>query len=637
MSGTSIINFIFSGRLRKLSAALLVGVLFSLNFGYSQDGKIRLMPLGNSITRGTICINGDIFSCTDIEDSLAVGYRDSLYTMFADSGYVVDLVGSESGGWTLMEDSSHAGFPAIRDDQLADLLETGTSFFTGTVTPGPYLNFYPADIIVLSIGTNDVLANDTTDITDLERILNAIDDYEALSGNTVMVFLSRLLSHQDFPCGTHPGTNSYNARIDSLAAARIADGDSLVVVDMECGAGIDYTTDMADQVHPNEDGYGKMAQTLFTVVEEYISKLTTWTIISTSGVGGSIDPEDTLAIDEGDDQTYTIIPDEGYEISNVLVDGSPEGPLTSYTFINVVEDHTIEALFAIKTYNINASSGLNGSISPTGNIPVNHGDDQTFTFTPSPGYQVQNVNVDGSDLGVLADYTFSNVTTDHTISVTFTPVTYTITASAGPNGSISPLGSVSVNEGASQAFTITPNPNYQVASVLIDGVDEGPLTTYTFTAVNQNHTISATFTPITHTITASAGANGSISPPGAVSVNQGSNQSFTITPNAGYNIADVLVDGSSVGAVASYTFTNVTANHTISATFVIKTYTIEASAGANGSISPSGDVSVDHGDDQAFTITPGANYQVASVLIDGVNQGAITNFTFINVTTDHTI
>jgi len=75
-------------------------------------------------------------------------------------------------------------------------------------------------------------------------------------------------------------------------------------------------------------------------------------------------------------------------------------------------------------------------------------------------------------------------------------------------------------------------------------------------------------TPETYTITASAGPHGSISPSGDVTVNQGSNKSFTVTPDTGYRIKDVLVDGSSVGARSSYTFTNVTENHTISATFI---------------------------------------------------------------------
>ncbi|MBE3100901.1 MAG: peptidoglycan DD-metalloendopeptidase family protein, partial [Firmicutes bacterium] len=77
----------------------------------------------------------------------------------------------------------------------------------------------------------------------------------------------------------------------------------------------------------------------------------------------------------------------------------------------------------------------------------------------------------------------------------------------------------------------------------------------------------------TYTITASAGSHGSISPSGDITVNQGSNKSFTITPVIGYSIDDVLVDGSSVGAVSSYTFTNVIEDHTISATFTLCTVT----------------------------------------------------------------
>ncbi len=69
------------------------------------------------------------------------------------------------------------------------------------------------------------------------------------------------------------------------------------------------------------------------------------------------------------------------------------------------------------------------------------------------------------------------------------------------------------------------------------------------------------------TITASAGANGSISPLGSVSVAYGGSQTFAINANTGYHVADVLVDGSSVGAVTTYTFNNVTADHTISASF----------------------------------------------------------------------
>jgi len=73
--------------------------------------------------------------------------------------------------------------------------------------------------------------------------------------------------------------------------------------------------------------------------------------------------------------------------------------------------------------------------------------------------------------------------------------------------------------------------------------------------------------PTTFIITASAGANGTIDPVGEVEVIEGADQLFTITPDEGYEIADVLVDDVSVGAGVTYTFVNVTADHTIDASF----------------------------------------------------------------------
>jgi Glycosyl hydrolase family 48/Secretion system C-terminal sorting domain/Divergent InlB B-repeat domain len=146
----------------------------------------------------------------------------------------------------------------------------------------------------------------------------------------------------------------------------------------------------------------------------------------------------------------------------------------------------------------------------------------------------------------------------------------TITASAGANGTISPIGAVSVVNGTSKTFTITPNAGYQIDAVLVNGTSVGAVATYTFVNVTTNQTIAATFkttTATSSTITASAGANGTISPIGAVSVVNGTSKTFTITPNAGYQIDAVLINGTSVGAVGTYTFTNVTTNQTIAASF----------------------------------------------------------------------
>ena len=179
-------------------------------------------------------------------------------------------------------------------------------------------------------------------------------------------------------------------------------------------------------------------------------------------------------------------------------------------------------------------------------------------------------------------------------TVTVNPVvTYTLTASADAHGSISPSGAVVVDSGANQQFLIATDPHYHIAGVLVDGTSVGAVASYTFTNVTAAHTISASFATDANAITASAGANGSISPSGGVSVGYGANQSFTITPAAKYLVADVLVDGSSVGAVTSYAFANVTAAHTISATFALRDTTpptITVVVPAEGAVYPVGAV-----------------------------------------------
>jgi len=217
--------------------------------------------------------------------------------------------------------------------------------------------------------------------------------------------------------------------------------------------------------------------------------------------------------------------------------------------------------------------------------------------------------------------------------------TYSIAASAGSGGAISPSGTTQVNESGSQTYTITPAAEYHVVDVLVDGISVVAVSSYSFTNVTANHTIAASFavTVSTYSIVSSAGIGGAISPSGTTQVNGSGFQEYTITPGAEYHIADVLVDGTSVGAVSSYSFTNVTANHTIAASFAIDTYSIVASAGSGGAISPSGTTQVNGGGSQEYTITAEAEYHIADVLVDGISVGAVSSYSFTNITANHTI
>ena len=277
-------------------------------------------------------------------------------------------------------------------------------------------------------------------------------------------------------------------------------------------------------------------------------------------------------------------------------------------------------------------TATHGSLTqPTSTFTTSHS--QTLTnLTPGTTYHfsVMSTNQAGT-LSASPDGTFQTLQG---------PPGYTITASAGTGGTITPNGAVQVAPGNSQTFTIAANAGYSIGSVLIDGSSVGPVSSYTFRNVTGNHTIMANFVLRTETITASAGRGGTIAPAGSVPVSYGANETFTINANRGYAIANVTVDGISVGAVTSYTFTNVTTNHTISAAFklqVQQTYTITASAGTGGTISPSGSVVVNAGSSQTFTITPTSGYTLSGVTVDGTSVGAVTSYTFSGVSANHTI
>ena len=143
-------------------------------------------------------------------------------------------------------------------------------------------------------------------------------------------------------------------------------------------------------------------------------------------------------------------------------------------------------------------------------------------------------------------------------------------------------------------------------------------------------------------ITTSVGAGGTISPAGQVDIPVGGSRTFTITPNTGYRIADVLVDGVSQGAKTSYTFTNVMADHTIGALFAINTpHTITWSKTGTGTITPSTPQTVNYGENCSFLIT--ADKWITDVKIDGTTPSDLGSSpkmytaTFTNVTQNHNI
>lgn len=300
-------------------------------------------------------------------------------------------------------------------------------------------------------------------------------------------------------------------------------------------------------------------------------------------------------------------------------------------------------------------TGVN--ISPSGTISVDDGEDKTFSINALPGYLISRIYIDGEDFDELNGqssgiYTFNNVTEDHTIHVTSMLSKFQIAVDTGSNGQVIP-GNQVVNAGANINFIFTANSGYEIDQVLVDD-DNQPSSVisgnYTFVNVQQNHTLKVTFKPIRHIIQASTGENGNISPSGNVIVNQGTNQTFTVTPNVGYMIDQVLIDTALTSipinqntGIGSYTFHNVQGPHTISILFKLKTYKVNPYVNGQGTVTPNTSQNVLHGGNIQFTFEPESGHRLSDVVVNGAsnsvppNQLTAYNFMVNNVTQDTTV
>ena len=221
---------------------------------------------------------------------------------------------------------------------------------------------------------------------------------------------------------------------------------------------------------------------------------------------------------------------------------------------------------------ITASTGSNGTISPSGSVSVARNGTQKFTFTPSTNCWLDSLIVDGinrPDSITGKSFTFTNVNEPHTIRSVYNA--NIINAVAGANGSISSSGNTVMAPNSSKTYTMTPSTNYFLDSLIVDGInrpDSIPNKRFTFNNVNEDHTIRVVFRTIT--IISSTGPNGTINPLGTTNKLPGSSQKYTITPNQYYFLDSLIVNGINVPDSIpgkSYTFTNVNAPHTIRATF----------------------------------------------------------------------
>jgi lysophospholipase L1-like esterase len=213
-----------------------------LRLGYcSDDDPVKIMPLGDSITRGSYG-NGSPPSAA------MEGFRRSLYRSLEDvdlnglDDYLIQFVGSQADGQNFTDfDHEHEGYSGFLASDIS------------TQVYG-YLDNNPADVVLLHIGTNDITDGKLAAAvaSDVNAILNEVDRYDP----AIPVVLARIINRKNTLGQEYAETSVYNSALQTLAENRIASGDRILVVDHEPALA---PSDMSDDVHPNQGGYGKMA------------------------------------------------------------------------------------------------------------------------------------------------------------------------------------------------------------------------------------------------------------------------------------------------------------------------------------------------------------------------------------------
>ena len=164
---------------------------------------------------------------------------------------------------------------------------------------------------------------------------------------------------------------------------------------------------------------------------------------------------------------------------------------------------------------------------------------------------------------------------------------------------------------------ITAADCYRIDSVFADNAYVGAVESYTFENMDDDHTLSATFVMNEYGIVATAGEHGTITPAGDTVVTCGENVTYSIAPETGWHISSLLVDGTPVEAAETYSFTDIHADHTILAQFAIDEFTVTATAGEGGSVTPT-DTTVNYNESVTVEITAADCYHIDSVFADGL-------------------
>jgi lysophospholipase L1-like esterase len=357
---------------------LSVIAILGISAGARAANAVKIMPLGDSITRGWY---GSAYRW---------GYREPLYVNFTNNSYSFDFVGSKFDG--SFPDPNHEGHDGWRADEILN----GRTSDPCAGKLEYWLPVSQPDVILLHIGTNDITQGNQ-DANEVNSILNVIDAYEVSSGKNILVVMARIIDR--YP--NDPNTTAYNNDLNTMATTRIANGDNIIIVNMQYA--INYSTDMSDSLHPNDNGYVKMANVWYNALTGILYVQRTLTASSTNGGSVTQPGEGAFQYNNGTVVNLMAMAELGYHFVNwtgTAVDaGRVANPNSADTTVTMDADYTVIANFAIGEENKLTEINHRLELRTSGGI-VNFID-----YYTANGWDLNTME----DLAVKIDFHYSNI------------------------------------------------------------------------------------------------------------------------------------------------------------------------------------------------------------------------------------
>ena len=336
---------------------------------------------------------------------------------------------------------------------------------------------------------------------------------------------------------------------------------------------------------------------------------------------GTTSPYGYQTIDKGSSKSITATPNPSYRFDNwtttstscVIVDAT-----NASTSVKVSADCSITANF-VKTQQLTVSAGTGGNTSSSGTKTVDYGSSNTITATADPGYRFDKWT-STSESCVISDAakasTSVEVSDDCSVKASFVKTyTFSVIANIDAGGTTSPDSEQTVDEGSSNAISATPNSGYRfdkwgsssTSCVIADTTSDS-----TTVKVSADCSITANFVK-TQQLTLSAGTGGKASSSGAKTVDYGSSNTITASPDSGYRFDKWTSTSESCvisDAAKASTSVEVSDDCSVKATFVkIYTFSVAANIDAGGTTSPNGEQTVDKGSSKSIKATPSSGYR----------------------------